>query len=83
MRKIRDILRLRLASGLPIRQINASTEVSIGAVQKLLCRAIELELGWPLPDDLDDVPEPHDVDFSQSYDPVMRGVFLSPLPLTS
>ncbi len=55
MRKIRDILRLRLAGGLSIRDINASTKVSIGAVQKLLCRAIELELGWPLPDDLDDV----------------------------
>jgi len=55
MRKIRDILRLRLACGLSIRQINASTKVSIGAVQKLLSRAIELELGWPLPDDLNDV----------------------------
>ena len=55
MRKIRDVLRLRLAGGLSIRDINASTKVSIGAVQKLLCRAIELELGWPLPDDLDDV----------------------------
>ena len=55
MRKIRDILRLRLAGGLSIRQINASTKVSIGAVQKLLSRAIELELGWPLPDDLNDV----------------------------
>ena len=55
MRKIRDILRLRLAGGLSIRQINASTKVSIGAVQKLLSRAIELELGWPLPDNLNDV----------------------------
>jgi len=55
MRKIRDVLRLRLAGGLSIREINFSTKVSIGAVQKLLCRAIELELGWPLPDDLDDV----------------------------
>ena len=55
MRKIRDILRLRLAGGLSIRQINASTKVSVGAVQKLLSRAIELELGWPLPDDLNDV----------------------------
>ncbi len=55
MRKIRDILRLRLAGGLSIRQINASTKVSIGAVQKLLTRAIELGLGWPLPDELNDV----------------------------
>lgn len=54
MRKIRDILRLRLAGGLSIREINTSTKASVGAVQKLLSRAIELELGWPLPDDLDD-----------------------------
>jgi hypothetical protein len=54
MRKIRDILRLRLAAGLSIRQINASTKVSIGAIQKLLIKAEILELTWPLPDDLDD-----------------------------
>ncbi len=55
MRKIRDILRLRLASGLSIRQINASTKVSLGAIQKLLSKATALELSWPLPDDLNDV----------------------------
>jgi transposase len=55
MRKIRDILRLRLAGGLSIRQINASTKVSIGAIQKLLSKAAALELSWPLPDDLNDV----------------------------
>ena len=55
MRKIRDVLRLRLAGGLSIRQINASTKVSIGAIQKLLSKAATLELGWPLPDDLNDV----------------------------
>lgn len=55
MRKIRDILRLRLAGGLSIRQINASTKVSLGAIQKLLSKAASLELSWPLPDDLNDV----------------------------
>ncbi len=55
MRKIRDILRLRLASGLSIRQINASTKVSIGSIQKLLSQAAALKLSWPLPDDLNDV----------------------------
>ena len=55
MRKIRDILRLRLAGGLSIRQINASTKVSLGSIQRLLSRAIELELGWPLPSDMNDV----------------------------
>jgi transposase len=54
MRKIRDILRLRLAAGLSIRQIKDSTKASVGAIQKLLVRADELGLSWPLPDDLDD-----------------------------
>ena len=54
MRKIRDILRLRLSAGLSIRAISASTKVSVGAIQKLLSQAQTLELGWPLPADLDD-----------------------------
>ena len=54
MRKIREILRLRLAAGLSIRQISQSTKASVGAIQKLLAQAAQLELGWPLPDDLDD-----------------------------
>lgn len=54
MRKIRDILRLRLASDLSIRQIQASTKVSVGAIQKLLSQAQTLGLSWPLPDDLND-----------------------------
>lgn len=54
MRKIRDILRLRFAAGLSIRQIKDSTKVSVGAIQKLLSKAQELELSWPLPEDLDD-----------------------------
>ncbi len=54
MRKLRDVLRLRLSSGLSIREISRSTKLSIGGIQKLLSRARELELSWPLPDDLDD-----------------------------
>jgi len=54
MRKIRDILRLRLSAGLSIRAISASTKVSVGAIQKLLSQAQSLELDWPLPTDLDD-----------------------------
>jgi len=54
MRKIREILRLRFAAGLSIRQIRASTKASIGAIQKLLTKAKALELSWPLPDELDD-----------------------------
>lgn len=54
MRNIREILRLKHAGGLSIRQIHRSTKVSVGAVQKLLSKADELGLSWPLPDDLDD-----------------------------
>ena len=54
MRKIRDVLRLRFAAGLSIRQIRASTKVSLGAIQKLLARAEEEGLAWPLPPELDD-----------------------------
>jgi transposase len=54
MRKIREILRLRCSAGLSIRQINASTKASIGAIQQLLTTADELGLSWPLPPELDD-----------------------------
>ena len=54
MRKIREILRLRHAAGLSIRQIRASTKVSVGAIQKLLAKADAQGLSWPLPPALDD-----------------------------
>lgn len=54
MRKIRDVLRLRLAAGLSIRQIKDSTKISVGAIQKLLSKADALGLSWPLPAELDD-----------------------------
>ena len=54
MRKIREVLRLRLEAGLSIRQISASTKTSVGAIQKVLARADALEIIWPLPEDLDD-----------------------------
>ena len=54
MRKLRDILRLRLGSDLSIRQIQAVTKASIGLIQKLITRAEALGLSWPLPDDFDD-----------------------------
>jgi transposase len=55
MRKIRDVLRLRLAAGLSMRQIRASTKLSVGAIQKLLTKAEALGLSWPLPGELDDL----------------------------
>ena len=54
MRKIREILRLSLEAGLSIRQIKASTKVSVGGIQKILSRAKSLSLSWPLPEDLTD-----------------------------
>ncbi|TQV65600.1 IS21 family transposase [Exilibacterium tricleocarpae] len=54
MRQLREILRLRLAGGLSMRQIQSSTKVSVGAIQKLLAKAQQLGLTWPLPDALDD-----------------------------
>ncbi|MDZ7684261.1 MAG: IS21 family transposase [Gammaproteobacteria bacterium] len=54
MRKIREILRLRWSAGLSIRQIQASTKASVGAIQKLLARAHAHGLSWPLPASLDD-----------------------------
>ena len=54
MRKIREVLRLRLVARLSIRQISASTKISVGAIQKLLSRVDALEITWPLPEDLDD-----------------------------
>ena len=54
MRKLRDVLRLRHAAGLSIRDISRSTKLSVGGIQKLLSRAQALHLGWPLPADLDD-----------------------------
>ena len=54
MRKIRDVLRLRLSVGLSIREIKGSTKLSVGGIQKLLAKAKALGLTWPLPEDLDD-----------------------------
>jgi transposase len=54
MRKIRDVLRLRLANGLPQRAIGRSLGVSQAAVSEYLDRARRAGLGWPLPEGLDD-----------------------------
>lgn len=54
MRKLRDVLRLRLQAGLSLRAISRSTKLSVGGVQKLISRAQALQLTWPLPSELDD-----------------------------
>lgn len=54
MRKIRETLRPPLEAGLSYRQISASTNISIGAIQNLLSKAETPGLSWPLPPALDD-----------------------------
>ena len=54
MRKIRTILRLHHESKLSQRQISRSVQLSIGAVNKYLARAVAAGLSWPLPDECQD-----------------------------
>ena len=54
MRKLREILRLRLQADLSVRAISRSTKLSVGGVQKLISRAEALHLSWPLSAALDD-----------------------------
>lgn len=54
MRKLREILRLRLTAELSMRQIKASLRLSLGAVQKVISQAESLELDWPAIEKLDD-----------------------------
>ena len=72
MRKIREVLRLRLGHGLPQRTVAQSLRLSQGAVSGYLSRARLAGLGWPLPDDVDDerleallYPPPPDVPVNQ------------------
>ena len=54
MRKLREILRLRLTAELSMRQIKASLRVSVGAIQKVVSQAEALGLDWPAIEQLDD-----------------------------
>jgi len=54
MRKIREVLRLCLGSGLSARQAAQSCDVARGTVKNILDRAERAGLTWPLPEDLDD-----------------------------
>src|SRR5271165_3026451 len=72
MRKIREVLRLRLGHGLPQRAIAQSLRLSQGAVSQYLKRAQRAGVEWPLPDGIDDAqleallfPPPTDVPADQ------------------
>ena len=54
MVKIREVLRLQ-AEGLKQRQIAGSVNCSRSTVQECLQRARDAGIGWPLPDDLDEL----------------------------
>ena len=54
MRQLRELLRLRYEAKLSIRQINASTKISVGKIQSVLKQAQALKLHWPLPETMDD-----------------------------
>src|ERR1700730_16184563 len=55
MRKIREVLRLRLGQGLPQRAVAQSLRLSQGAVHGYMARARRVGLGWSLPDGIDDI----------------------------
>jgi transposase len=54
MRKLRDILRLKYESQLPLRAIAQACGLGLGTISTYLQRATAAGLTWPLPDDLDD-----------------------------
>jgi transposase len=54
MRKIREVLRLRLGEGLSLRQVSRSLQIPFTTVGDQVRRAEAAGLKWPLPADLDD-----------------------------
>src|SRR5436190_1556762 len=54
MRKLREVIRLRLACGLSGRAIAQSCRLSVSTVSGYLGRVAVAKLGWPLPAALDD-----------------------------
>src|SRR5881397_3148822 len=54
IRKLREVIRLRLACGLSGRAIAQSCRLSVSTVSGYLGRIAVAKLGWPLPPALDD-----------------------------
>jgi len=54
MRKITQIIRLHFEAKLSTRQIAASLKVSVGVVSKYVNRALDNNISWPLPNDMDE-----------------------------
>jgi hypothetical protein len=54
VRKIKEVLRLKWACGLPNRAVAASCGISASSVSEYIGRATAAGLSWPLPDGLTD-----------------------------
>ncbi len=54
MKKIREVLRLKLGKGASTRQIASSCKLSVSTVSEYLYRAGAAGYSWPLPEDLSD-----------------------------
>ena len=54
MRKITQIIRLHFEAKLSTRQIADSLKVSVGVVSKYVNRALDSNISWPLPNDMDE-----------------------------
>ena len=54
MLKLKEILRLKFEASLPVRQIAAAQNLSVGVISKYISRAEEQGLSWPLPADMTD-----------------------------
>ncbi len=54
MRLIREVLRLKFEAKLSLRNISRSLRIGLGTVSLYLKRATEANLGWPLPNEMDD-----------------------------
>lgn len=54
MRQIKEILRLKYVVGLSHRGIAQALNIGYGTVANYLARAEQAQLGWPLPNDMDE-----------------------------
>jgi transposase len=54
MRKIKEILRLRIGLGLSTRQVAKSCKISVSTVNEYEKKFREAGLAWPLPEEMDD-----------------------------
>ena len=54
MRKVKDVLRLKLEAGMSHEMISVTVGISKGAVTQYLQRATRAGVGWPVAPELDD-----------------------------